>query len=136
MKALIGTDKETLSPPDLIHALLKARTDLLWFGGIGTYIKAASQAQGEAGDRANDAVRVNGNDLQARVVGEGANLGATQLGRIEGSLAPGCASTPTRWTIPPASTPPTMKSISRSCFPARPGVANCRKQNATNCWSR
>ncbi len=83
VKALIGTDKDTLSPPDLINALLKAKTDLLWFGGIGTYIKAAGQANLEVGDRANDAVRVNGGEVQALVVGEGANLGVTQPGRIE-----------------------------------------------------
>ena len=83
VKALIGTGKDVLSPPELIHALLKAQTDLLWFGGIGTYIKAATQSQSDAGDRANDAVRVNGGEVRARVVGEGANLGVTQLGRIE-----------------------------------------------------
>ncbi|HEY4078473.1 MAG TPA: NAD-glutamate dehydrogenase domain-containing protein, partial [Rhizomicrobium sp.] len=75
--------KDMLSPPALINLLLKAQTDLLWFGGIGTYIKAASQSNLDAGDRANDAVRVNGTDVQALVVGEGANLGATQLGRVE-----------------------------------------------------
>jgi glutamate dehydrogenase len=71
----------------LINALLKAKTDLLWFGGIGTYIKAASQSQLDAGDRANDAVRINGNEVGAKVVGEGANLGVTQLGRIEAARA-------------------------------------------------
>ncbi|HEY4076460.1 MAG TPA: NAD-glutamate dehydrogenase [Rhizomicrobium sp.] len=83
VKALIGTDKDVLSPPALINALLKARADLLWFGGIGTYIKAASQSNLDAGDRANDAVRINGGEVRAKVVGEGANLGVTQLGRIE-----------------------------------------------------
>jgi glutamate dehydrogenase len=83
VKALIGTDKDALSPPALINALLKAKADLLWFGGIGTYIKAASQANLEVGDRANDGVRVNGGEVRALVVGEGANLGVTQLGRIE-----------------------------------------------------
>jgi len=83
VKALIGSDKETLSPPELINALLKAQTDLLWFGGIGTYIKAASQTHADVGDRANDGIRVNGGEVRAKVVGEGANLGVTQLGRIE-----------------------------------------------------
>jgi glutamate dehydrogenase len=87
VKALIGSEADSLSPPALINALLKAKTDLLWFGGIGTYIKATSQSQSDAGDRANDAVRVNGEDLRAKVVGEGANLGATQLGRIEAARA-------------------------------------------------
>jgi glutamate dehydrogenase len=83
VKALIGSDKAVMSPPELIHALLKARCDLLWFGGIGTYIKAAGQTHLEAGDRANDAVRINGSEVRAKVVGEGANLGVTQLARIE-----------------------------------------------------
>ncbi|MEY4964578.1 MAG: hypothetical protein RL274_161 [Pseudomonadota bacterium] len=83
IKALIDTDKDAMSPPALIHELLKARTDLLWFGGIGTYIKASSQTPMDAGDRANDGIRVNGNEVRAKVVGEGANLGVTQLGRIE-----------------------------------------------------
>ena len=83
VKALIGATADSLSPPALINALLKAQTDLLWFGGIGTYIKAASQSNLDAGDRANDAVRINGGEVRAKVVGEGANLGVTQLGRIE-----------------------------------------------------
>ena len=87
VKALIGSDADSLSPPALINALLKAKTDLLWFGGIGTYIKAASQSHLDAGDRANDAVRINGSEVGAKVVGEGANLGVTQLGRIEAARA-------------------------------------------------
>jgi glutamate dehydrogenase len=83
VKALIGATTDSLSPPALINALLKAPADLLWFGGIGTYIKAASQSNLDAGDRANDAVRINGGEVRAKVVGEGANLGVTQLGRIE-----------------------------------------------------
>jgi glutamate dehydrogenase len=89
VKALIGSDADHLSPPALINALLKAPVDLLWFGGIGTYIKAASQSHLEVGDRANDAVRINGNDVRAKVVGEGANLGVTQAGRIEYAKAGG-----------------------------------------------
>ncbi|MBV9550148.1 MAG: NAD-glutamate dehydrogenase [Alphaproteobacteria bacterium] len=87
VKALIGSGKDSMSPPELINALLKAKTDLLWFGGIGTYIKAASQSHLDAGDRANDAVRINGGEVKALVVGEGANLGVTQLGRIEAARA-------------------------------------------------
>jgi glutamate dehydrogenase len=89
VKAMIGSARDTLSPPELIHALLKAKTDLLWFGGIGTYIKASTQSHLEVGDRANDEVRVNGGEVRARVVGEGANLGVTQLGRIEYARAGG-----------------------------------------------
>jgi len=83
VKALIGEEADSLPPAALITALLKAQVDLLWFGGIGTYIKAASQSNLDVGDRANDAMRINGAEVRARVVGEGANLGATQLGRIE-----------------------------------------------------
>jgi glutamate dehydrogenase len=83
VKALIGATADSLSPPALINALLKSEIELLWFGGIGTYIKASTQSHLDAGDRANDALRINGNELRAKVVGEGANLGVTQLGRIE-----------------------------------------------------
>jgi len=83
MKALTGLDARTATPNAVIQAVLKAAVDLLWLGGIGTYVKASSQAQSDAGDRANDAIRINGKDLRAKVVGEGANLGFTQLGRIE-----------------------------------------------------
>jgi glutamate dehydrogenase len=79
----LGIDKEKLSPTDLIRELLRAPVDLLWNGGIGTYVKASSEAHSDAGDKANDAVRIDGRDLRARVVGEGGNLGFTQLGRIE-----------------------------------------------------
>jgi glutamate dehydrogenase len=89
VKAMLAVEEDTLSPPALIHALLKAKTDLLWFGGIGTYVKASSQSNNDVGDRANDAVRVNGGEVRARVVGEGANLGVTQPGRIEYARAGG-----------------------------------------------
>ncbi len=83
VQTLIGTSDAKLSPLALIKALLKAKVDLLWFGGIGTYIKSAAQSNLDAGDRANDAVRINGGEVGAKVIGEGANLGVTQLGRIE-----------------------------------------------------
>ncbi|MDN5725114.1 MAG: NAD-glutamate dehydrogenase, partial [Propionibacteriales bacterium] len=85
MRAALGisADVESLSPTELISAILTAPVDLLWNGGIGTYVKASVETQGAAGDRANDALRVNGADLRARCVGEGGNLGFTQLGRIE-----------------------------------------------------
>lgn len=72
-----------MTPADLMQTILKARVDLLWNGGIGTYIKSSAESNTDVGDKANDAIRVNGEDLRARVVGEGGNLGATQLGRIE-----------------------------------------------------
>ncbi|MEV7959697.1 NAD-glutamate dehydrogenase [Streptomyces sp. NPDC088141] len=72
-----------LTPAELMQTILKARVDLLWNGGIGTYIKSSAESNADVGDKANDAIRVNGQDLRAKVVGEGGNLGATQLGRIE-----------------------------------------------------
>lgn len=75
------TDKE-VSPQDLMHAMLKANTDLLWFGGIGTYIKAPGESHADVGDKANDAIRVDTPDVSAKVIGEGANLGITHKARI------------------------------------------------------
>ncbi|MEU0374884.1 NAD-glutamate dehydrogenase [Streptomyces sp. NPDC006283] len=72
-----------MTPADLMQTILKAPVDLLWNGGIGTYVKAAGESNADVGDKANDAIRVNGEDLRVRVVGEGGNLGCTQLGRIE-----------------------------------------------------
>ena len=76
-----------MTPVDLMRAILTAPVDLLYFGGIGTYVKASSESQADAGDRASDAIRVNANQLRARVIGEGANLGFTQRGRVEAALA-------------------------------------------------
>jgi glutamate dehydrogenase len=76
----------TLNPQDLIRAILAAPVDLLWNGGIGTYVKAATQSHAEVGDKANDAIRLDGRQLRARVIGEGGNLGLTQPGRIEAAL--------------------------------------------------
>jgi len=78
-----------LTPAQLISAILRAPVDLLWNGGIGTYVKGASEPHSAAGDKANDAVRVNGGELRARLVGEGGNLGFTQAGRVEYALAGG-----------------------------------------------
>ncbi|HEX3754831.1 MAG TPA: NAD-glutamate dehydrogenase domain-containing protein, partial [Rhizomicrobium sp.] len=89
VRALTGSDKPALAPAALIGALLQSQADLLWFGGIGTYIKASSQANLEAGDRANDGLRANGAQVRARVIGEGANLAVTQPGRIEYARAGG-----------------------------------------------
>ena len=79
----------SLTPTDLIRALLKAPVDLLYNGGIGTYVKATNQTHLDVGDRANDAIRVNGGELRCKVVAEGGNLGLTQLGRIEYALSGG-----------------------------------------------
>ena len=83
IRKLLDLDKERATPHEVMRAILAMRVDLLWFGGIGTYIRAESESDDEVGDRANDSIRVTGSQLRARVIGEGANLGATQLGRIE-----------------------------------------------------
>jgi glutamate dehydrogenase len=82
----IAADVVAMSPMELMNAILKAPVDLLWNGGIGTYVKASSEHHGDVGDRANNGLRVNGGELRCKVVGEGGNLGLTQLGRIEASL--------------------------------------------------
>ena len=83
IKKMIGTQKQSMAPNDLIKAIIKMKVDLFWNGGIGTYVKGSDETHLEVGDRANDALRINGSELQAKVVGEGGNLGLTQLGRIE-----------------------------------------------------
>ncbi len=88
-QAALGVERASWTPAELINAILKAPVDLLWNGGIGTYVKAQHQSHVEVRDRANDAIRVNGRDLRARVVGEGGNLGCTQQGRIEYALGGG-----------------------------------------------
>ncbi|MCC7017001.1 MAG: NAD-glutamate dehydrogenase, partial [Rhodospirillales bacterium] len=82
----LGIAPATVTPNELIRLLLKAKTDLLWFGGIGTYIKETDESDAQVGDRTNDFVRVNANEVGAQVVGEGANLGVTQRGRIQYAL--------------------------------------------------
>ncbi|WP_019449263.1 NAD-glutamate dehydrogenase [Cupriavidus sp. BIS7] len=83
VQAVLGITAASLPPAELIHAILLAPVDLLYNGGIGTYVKASTETHLQAGDRTNDPVRVNGNELRCKVVGEGGNLGFTQLGRIE-----------------------------------------------------
>jgi len=83
IRRLTGLKHDHATPHELIKALLKAEADLIWFGGIGTYIKASSETQADCGDRANDAIRIDGTEVRAKVIGEGANLAVTQKGRIE-----------------------------------------------------
>ena len=85
----IDADVEEMTPPELIRCVLKAPADLLFNGGIGTYVKAEMESDADVGDRANDAVRVNGNQVRAKVIGEGGNLGVTSLGRVEYDLSGG-----------------------------------------------
>jgi glutamate dehydrogenase len=91
MRAALGLaeDVTALSPPELIAAILRAPADLLWNGGIGTYVKASGESHADAGDKANDSVRADGRELRVKVVGEGGNLGLTQRGRIEFARAGG-----------------------------------------------
>ncbi|EAQ63449.1 hypothetical protein MED121_08066 [Marinomonas sp. MED121] len=93
-KALsIEGNVKAMAPMDLISAILKSKVDLLWNGGIGTYVKSENETHAEVGDSGNNALRVNGNELRCRVVGEGGNLGLTQLGRIEFAQSGGLMST-------------------------------------------
>jgi glutamate dehydrogenase len=82
-RAALGIEEATIDPTSLISAILKAPVDLIWFGGIGTYIKASHQTDAQVGDPANDSLRVDANEVRARVIGEGANLAINQAGRIE-----------------------------------------------------
>ena len=93
MQKVLGLDIAEIEPEALISGILKAPVDLIWFGGIGTYIKASSENNVQVGDPANDVLRIDGKDVRARVIGEGANLGATQAGRIEFALGGGRCNT-------------------------------------------
>ncbi|HKU99800.1 MAG TPA: NAD-glutamate dehydrogenase [Vineibacter sp.] len=86
-RAALDIESEQVAPNDLMRAILKAPVDLLFFGGIGNYVKASNETHADAGDKANDTLRIDGRDVRARVVGEGANLGVTQRGRIEAAQA-------------------------------------------------
>ena len=89
MKSLFGIKEKQLTPARLIRAMLTAEVDLLWFGGIGTYVKSSRETHADAGDRANDSLRVDAASLRCKVIGEGANLGMTQRARIEFAMAGG-----------------------------------------------
>ncbi|HEV7764428.1 MAG TPA: NAD-glutamate dehydrogenase domain-containing protein, partial [Thermoanaerobaculia bacterium] len=89
VQQMLDLSRKVVTPAELMRAILLARADLLWLGGIGTYVKASWEDQAAARDRANDAIRVDGNELRVRVVGEGANLGFTQKGRIDYALTGG-----------------------------------------------
>lgn len=86
MQSFLGTKEKQMVPNQLIHCILKAEADLLWIGGIGTYAMASTESHADVGDKANDALRITGKELKVKVVGEGGNLGMTQLSRIEYAL--------------------------------------------------
>jgi glutamate dehydrogenase len=93
MKERFDISADKLAPTELLNALLKAPVDLLWNGGIGTYVKSSKESHADVGDKANDLLRVDGRELRAKVVGEGGNLGMTQLGRVEYGLNGGKSNT-------------------------------------------
>jgi glutamate dehydrogenase len=93
VRAILDVTDTEMEPSALIAAILKSPADLIWFGGIGTYVKAKGESNGEVGDRANDAHRINADELRAKVIGEGANLGVTQAARIEFALRGGRVNT-------------------------------------------
>jgi len=93
MKTRFAINEDKLAPTDLINRLLKSPVDLIWNGGIGTYVKASSENNANVGDKANDTLRVDGSDLRCQVFGEGGNLGMTQLGRVEYCLNGGACNT-------------------------------------------
>ncbi|MBV1908508.1 MAG: NAD-glutamate dehydrogenase [Kangiellaceae bacterium] len=89
IKSWLGVNSDSMTPNKLINSILKSDVDLLWNGGIGTYIKSRNETNSDVGDRANDNLRVNGEELNCKIIGEGGNLGVTQLGRIEYMLKGG-----------------------------------------------
>ncbi|MEY4590025.1 MAG: hypothetical protein RL497_2101 [Pseudomonadota bacterium] len=93
MKQVFGIEAEQLTPTELIHALLQAPVDLIWNGGIGTYVKSSTQTHADIGDKTNDGLRVDGQQLRCKIFGEGGNLGMSQLGRIEFGLNGGASNT-------------------------------------------
>ncbi len=93
IKKVFAIESDSLTPTEFIHELLKSPVDLIWNGGIGTYVKSSKETHAEVGDKANDVLRVNGNELRCKVFGEGGNLGLTQRGRVEFGLSGGAINT-------------------------------------------
>ncbi len=93
MRKVLGLEREKATPNQIMSAILKARVDLLWFGGIGTYVRASTESNADADDKANDAIRITAPEVGAKAIGEGANLGITQLARIEFALGGGMVDT-------------------------------------------
>ena len=93
MRNVTGLKGASATPNDIMRAVMRIEVDLMWFGGIGTYIRATTESDADAGDRANDAIRITASEVRAKVIGEGANLGITQLARIEFALNGGAINT-------------------------------------------
>ena len=126
VREVLGLDESVteLAPTELISAILKAPVDLIYNGGIGTYVKASTETNAQVGDKANDALRVNGKDLRAKIVGEGGNLGFTQLVVLR-LRSTALSSTPTQSTTPQVWKPVTARSTSRFWWTASLHTANC-----------
>ena len=106
---VLGVDDRPLTPDELVRAVLRAPVDLLWNGGIGTFVKASTESDADVGDRTNDPVRIDATELRCRVVAEGGNLGLHPTRRGSSTPSPAAASTPTPSTTRPASTAPTTR---------------------------
>lgn len=126
VREVLGLDESVteLAPTELISAILKAPVDLIYNGGIGTYVKASTETNAQVGDKANDALRVNGKDLRAKIVGEGGNLGFTQLVVLR-LRSTALSSTPTQSTTPQVWKPVTVRSTSRFWWTASWHTASC-----------
>jgi glutamate dehydrogenase len=113
MQAMTGLKGKTATPGEIMCALLKLDVGLIWFGGIGTYVRASNETNAEVGDRTNDAIRVTAAELKAQVIGEGPILPSPSAGGSSSRSRAG-ASIPTPSTTRPGSIPPTWRSTSRS----------------------
>ena len=128
----IGLAKTTATPFEIMTAILKAPVDLLWFGGIGTYVRSSLESDAEVGDRANDSIRITGSDVRAKSSAK-APISASHRRRASSSACSADAAIPMRSTIRPASTRPTSRSISRSPWHRPCALANCSVTSATRC---
>ena len=136
IKELLGVEDISLTPTDLIRALLKAAVDLLYNGGIGTYVKATSQSHAEVGDRANDVIRINGSELRCKVVAEGGNLGLTPSSAASNTPSVGAKLTPTPLTILPAWIARTTRLTSKSYSMRRSPTDGSAMSNAISCSAK
>ncbi len=135
-RAVLGAPEGPLTPNELVSAILRAPVDLLWNGGIGTYVKATTESHADVGDRANDGVRVNGGELRCRMVGEGGNLGLTQLGRVEYALAGGLVYTDAIDNSAGVDCSDHEVNIKILLDGIVDGGRADRRSSATSCWSR
>ena len=134
-QAAIGLDKAQATPFEIMTAILKAPVDLLWFGGIGTYLRGSNETDAEVGDRANDAIRITASEARARVIGEGANLGVTQKGRTEFGLNGGRCNSDAIDNSAGVNSSDVEVNIKIAL--ARPcAMTACRARNATSFWPR